>query len=86
MKTLKHILMATVISMVLITGASTANAGIIVNDAVETNQPCVDTNSRNDWDISISELIGIIINDFGGIIVNDGLDTPTTNCGIIVND
>ena len=90
MKNLRNLLATVTLLAILMVGASTAQAGILMTDQLSadtTTQPCKDTTDEpkvNDG--IIVHLTGIIVH-FTGIIVHVGsTDTENTECGIIVHD
>lgn len=96
MKNLKNLLAAVTLMAVLMIGASTAKAGLLVSDftgsAPET--PCTETNddTKLDWGVIVNGATGVIVNGFTGLLVSDftgvivvGATDPDENCGVIVN-
>ena len=93
MKNLKNMLAAITLTAVLMLGATSANAGILLSDLAGTvNQnPCTEQTTKVDGGIAINDGIivagftGIIVAGFTGIIVAGAADTPV-NCGILMSD
>ena len=78
---MKNTVAAFTMAIVLLMGATFANAGIIISDASET--ACTEDNG-----IIISDFVGIIISDIAGIIISDTKDAaPCKDLnGIIISD
>lgn len=88
MKTLKGWITMSCLVATLILSTINANAGVIIGGA--TSEPCTDTTvkvEKIDYGVIIGGLVGVIIGGFtntGVIIGGLTVDTPTTNCGVII--
>ncbi|HEY0428286.1 MAG TPA: hypothetical protein VGC76_10930 [Pyrinomonadaceae bacterium] len=89
MKNLKNLTAAFTLLVVMIMGAVSANAGILLGDrSIPVNSdPCVsnDSPTKSDTGIIVAGFTGIIVAGFTGIIVA-GKDTTQVNCGILMSD
>ena len=76
MKNLKNMFAWTTLALVLTVGTIGANAGIIVTDVAST--PCSEGSSDG----------GIIVTDFTGIMIADGVMIADANCqtGVMLAD
>lgn len=84
MKNLRNLMNAVTLMVVLVMGAVSANAGILLSDRkVNTNTDPCSTDTKVDSGIIVAGFTGIIVAGFTGIIVA-GKGEETTNCGIIV--
>lgn len=89
MKNLRNLLATVTLMTILMVGASTAKAGILMSDNVadrgKTSQPCQEGKDDTKVDSGIIvHLTGIIVHLTGIIVHVTGTDT-NTNCGIIVH-
>jgi hypothetical protein len=88
MKNLKNLMAAVTLIAVLMIGATSANAGLLVSDfsGGDDTQPCTATNNdKTDWGIIVTGFTGIIVTGFTGIIVTGAADSPV-DCGILMSD
>ena len=90
MKNLRNLMNAVTLMLVLVIGAVSANAGILLSDRSVKSDPC-STDTKVDSGIIVAGATGIIVAGFTGIIVAGftgiivaGKGEETTNCGIIV--
>ncbi|CAN5321822.1 hypothetical protein BH10ACI1_BH10ACI1_30950 [soil metagenome] len=85
MKNLKNMLAAITLTAVLMLGATSANAGILLSDFTGTSNqnPCTEQTTKNNGGVAVND--GILVAGFTGILVAGAAD-PTVNCGIIVGD
>lgn len=86
MKTVKQLIAAFTMAGIIILSTSFANAGIIVAGAKKdtSSQACGQSTGKTNSGIIVAGFVGIIVAGFTGIIVAGAVDSPTTNCGIIV--
>lgn len=90
MRKLKSIAATATMMAVIVLSTTFANAGIIVagfdRDTTKTTseQPCTEPTEKPDWGIIVAGFTGIIVAGFTGIIVAGAVETPSTECGIIV--
>lgn len=90
MRNLKSIAAAITMMTVIAFSTTFANAGIIVagfdRDTTKTTseEPCTEPTGKPDWGIIVAGYGGIIVAGFVGIIVAGAVETPSTECGIIV--
>jgi hypothetical protein len=101
MKNFRNLLAAVALMFVLMVGASTAKAGLLVSDFTGGNSqtPCTETKedskegSKYDWGVIVNGVTGVIVNGLTGVIVNGfnsgiiitDIKNENTNCGVIVN-
>ncbi len=91
MKNLKNVAATIALAGIIMIGSSVANAGIIINNgsfsgkSTKTTQQCSEKSEKSDWGIIINNIVGIIINNFGGGIIIDNA-TERQDCGIIINN
>ena len=88
MKNFRNLLATVTLMAVLTVSASTARAGILMTDALKSNepQPCIDNkddSTKVDSGILVT-LTGILVT-FTGILVTFD-DDAQTNCGILVTN
>jgi hypothetical protein len=94
MKNLRNLMAWITISVVLMMGTGSVNAGILVGD--RTGDSCTSTDIKVDLGVILDAITGIILADRGGIILADrgGIilaDKSSTGCqqskgGIILAD
>jgi hypothetical protein len=86
MKNFRGYIPTTILAAALMFGATSVNAGIIVQGIKEapTSQCTETTKSKLDWGIIVQGLTGIIVQGLTGIIVQGISEESPTNCGIIV--
>lgn len=85
MKNLRNLMAMVTLMAVLMIGASTTNAGILMSDL--NKEQCTETSNdkKSDWGIVITGFTGIVITGFTGIVITDGVSTPV-DCGILMSD
>lgn len=87
MKNLRNLMATITLMAVLMIGASTANAGILLTDGLKSDapQPCTEKQgeTKTDWGIVITSFTGIVITSFTGIVITSATETPV-DCGIVI--
>ena len=89
MKNLKNLTATFTLSAVMVLSAVSANAGILLSDrssVPQTENPCTEAPTKYNSGILMSDLGGIIIAGFTGIIISGNKDGVPVNCGIILTD
>lgn len=90
MKTIKKMMTAATLMMVLMVG--TSFGGVIVHATNENPQPCTAAETSKAG-VILSDITGVIVHitgvivhlGSGGVIVHAAKNQPTVNCGVIVH-
>jgi hypothetical protein len=82
MKSIKKVITAATLMMVLMVG--TSFGGIILADAQQPQSCTAQNNTAKLSGVILSDVTGIILAQLTGIILADVKDTTTVNCGLIL--
>ncbi len=78
MKNMRNLLATVTLMAILMIGASTAKAGIIMNDGLKNDAPKPCTETKTDS--------GVLVTGFTGVLVTGAVDNTPVDCGILIVD
>lgn len=100
MKTIKGWIPTTFLAIAIAFSPASANAGVVVNGITGEKEtvPCSETVKdgvvvngvtgvvvNGIIGVVVNGIIGVVVNGLTGVVVNGATDTPTENCGVVVN-